>query len=162
MVRAAIALLVLAGCHATAVAPVAAPAAHQRESAIAGVVRDGKTGRPLSGVTVSASKDGLVTPEVVTDSTGRFRFAGVLPGHYVVHARRAHASAERAGVRLAGSASTHVVVYLDAPPEMEIRVQQRRVRVLTGSDVDRARCCVDQSPRQLRYDGRPRGPRPPR
>lgn len=119
-------------------------------SSLSGVVREGETGRLLAGVTVFASIGRFATPGVVTDQSGQFRLTGLAPGEYLVRAFRDRSTAERAGVRVTRARPSRVVLYLDEPPLPALPRGRPRIRMFLGSDVDRARCCVDQSPHQLR------------
>jgi hypothetical protein len=125
-----------------------------------GVVRDAETGRRLPGVEVTASRGGLTSPPVVTDAGGRFQLDALPPGTYVVRCATEHAITERAGVRVTGSGPTLLGLYCDARRWQGVRAARpRRIRVFIGSDLDRANCCVDQSPYHLTPGARQPEPR---
>ena len=175
MVRAAIAVLVLAGCHASAVAPVATPAAvrpptPQPRASLHGTLTDTR-GDPLAGAKIVAARDGR-TYEAVTDEAGRYELVDMPAGDYDVATYDEKTIELHDSLHLEGR-SQHDVVLPPRPRSMTITLtgdcarmrrlwrDQMRFRCYE-SKVDRAMREVDQSPRQLRYDGRPRGPRPPR
>jgi protocatechuate 3,4-dioxygenase beta subunit len=63
------------------------PALTTGTGALEGVVRRSDTRSPIEGVTVSVF-DGRSQATVITDTTGRFRFANLAPANYALTARR--------------------------------------------------------------------------
>jgi hypothetical protein len=85
-------------------APAATTMAHAEMPAIEGIVTDGKTKRPLAGVTVTVidpASEGERTE--LTDASGRYRITDLKPGRYLVRFYFSDVSIERPDVAVGKS-----------------------------------------------------------
>ena len=121
----------------------AQPAAEQpaARAAVAGVVRDRETGKPLVGADVVVTTDGGGTHGAKTDATGAFRIDGVEPGPaHVVATAEGHVPM-RLDESLDPGTLTEATLRLETTPDPEAFVATARVeappREVTKRSLDR-------------------------
>jgi len=86
-----------------------------QEGRLAGIVRDGKEGRPLSNAHVRLP-EARKFARTVTDSTGRFRLTGLLPGPHTVVVTHLGYSRHEATVYVSPNATAHHEATLASSP----------------------------------------------
>jgi len=107
-------------------AVLAPRAAAQQAGSVSGIVRVAGTSHPLAGVSVMLDE----TPHVaLSDSAGRYRIAGILPGEYVLTIRRIgfESASARITIGPGGEVTADVDLRASAPQRLE------EVRVVADS-----------------------------
>ena len=86
---------------ANLIAPTVAQAQGSSAGAIQGVVKDGKTGDKLAGVTVIITSPAISqTQTAITDENGFFQVGALPPGDYLVTFYYADITVERSGIHV--------------------------------------------------------------